>query len=169
MSQKKQADKKQTDKKRASTKQAEKQAKKLAAEQRAVEQKLRRGAEKAVARAEAAVEAARDAVRTSSKQLRKQVSALAKRTEKLAVKHEQSVRELTQQQARAHAALATHAAATGPDARPTPQLTPPLPKPAGAVPTLIELRELAKEQRIVGYSRMNKATLLERVDLANRA
>lgn len=30
---------------------------------------------------------------------------------------------------------------------------------------MIVLRQLAKQQRIAGYSRMNKATLLERVEI----
>ncbi|SMQ71127.1 hypothetical protein SAMN06295909_2450 [Plantibacter sp. VKM Ac-1784] len=119
------------------------------------EQQQRRAAEKALARAEQAVEVAREAVRSSSKELRKQAAALAKRTERLTAKHEKAVTALTEQRTRADEAssrLRTQRRSL---------LTPPLPARTGGVPTMIELRQLTKQQRFPGYSRMNKATLLD--------
>ncbi|MBF4569110.1 hypothetical protein ITJ57_10070 [Plantibacter sp. VKM Ac-2880] len=140
-------------KKKTDKKQDAKAAAKLA------EKQQRRAAEKALVRAEQAVDAAREAVRSSSKELRKHAAALAKRTEKLSAKHEKAVTGLAAQQARADEAssrVRTQRRSL---------LIPPLPTPTGGVPTMIELRQLAKQQRIAGYSRMNKATLLARVDL----
>ena len=48
-------------------------------------------------------------------------------------------------------------------------LTPPLPNPQPATPTMIELRQRAKAQQISGYSRLNKAELIAALEASRRA
>lgn len=48
-------------------------------------------------------------------------------------------------------------------------LTPPLPSPKPASPTLVELRQQARERKIPGYSRLNKAELTRALDAAQRS
>lgn len=146
--------KKSVTKRDARESEAKAQAKRAAAKEA---KRLQLAAEQALERAEQAVAAAHDAVRTARKPLQKQADKLAKQTDKLITKLARSRAEVSDQQTRADAA------------RSRPPLTPPLPAPSAAAPTLIELRELAKEQRLVGYSRMNKATLLEHLDVPGHA
>lgn len=110
-------------------------------------------AKKALARAEKSVQKARKAVRDSSKKLREKAAELAKKTEKLGSKHAKAAGELRSAEAGAKK--------TSPD---TAILTPPLPTPEPAAPTLVELRHRAKERGIAGYSRMNKAALVSALD-----
>jgi hypothetical protein len=137
---------------------------------------------KALARAEKAVDEARKAVSDSSKKLRKEALELHKKAEKLSAKHTKAVNQLAEEtlkadqavmsakpqaaasKKKAKKALADDAAVRTPSTVPDPTvkaspLTPPLPSPQAEVPTLIELRKRAKDQKIPGYSRMNKAAL----------
>ena len=116
-------------------------------------------AKKALSRAEEAVQVALDAVRDSSKALRKQAVALSEKTEKLAAKHAKAVLQLEKAHKKAAASATT--AESGVDSS---LLTPPLPSPQPVPPTLIQLRQRAKEQGITGYSRLNKAALIEALD-----
>lgn len=112
-------------------------------------------AAKALARAEKSVRKARKAVKHSSKKLRAKASELRSKTERLSATHAEAAREL--QSAKASVAVTEPAAVLA---------APPLPTAEAAAPTLIELRGRAKELGVAGYSRMNKAALIEAVESA---
>lgn len=112
-------------------------------------------AKKALAHAETSVRAAQKAVKTSSKKLRKRASALSEQIERLAAHHANALHQLE---------VATKEAPSVEVAA----LTPPLPKPQPAAPTLIQLRQQAREQKVTGYSRLNKAGLMAALDSARQ-
>lgn len=60
--------------------------------------------------------------------------------------------------------LAASEASTGSTPVDVSVLTPPLPSPQPAAPTLITLRERARIAKIAGYSRMNKAALISALE-----
>src|ERR1700712_762326 len=120
---------------------------------------VKKNAKRALKDAEKAVDKARKAVRKSSKKLRKQANGLRAETQKLAKKHAVVVKKhavavkSTTQNKKAAVTPVVKAK------KPTSVVTPPLPQPQSA-PTLIQLREQAKMQKIAGYSRLNKAALI---------
>lgn len=119
---------------------------------------IEKKAKKALARAEKSVEKAGKAVRTSSRKLRDRAAALVKKTEKLEAKQAEAGREFDSASKAATAAKPTPVAEV---------LTPPLPAPEPAAPTLVELRRRAKERGVAGYSRLNKAALIAALDAAD--
>jgi len=112
-------------------------------------------AKKALTRAEKSVKKAQKAVKASSKKLQAKAADLAKTAEKLTAKHAGAAREL--QSAKAAVAVTEPAAVL---------VTPPLPTAEPATPTLVELRGRAKDLGVAGYSRMNKAALIEALESA---
>ena len=131
-------------------------------------------AKKALARAEEAGKDAVKAVKDSSKKLRHRAASLSKKTAKLEAEHAEAARgaksaavalderrrdDIAEEDAEPTDGTAAHGAVAE-------ELTPPLPAPEPAAPTLVELRHRAKEQGVTGYSRMNKAALLAALDAA---
>jgi hypothetical protein len=142
-------------------------------------------AKKALARAEKAVDAARKAVRRSGKKLRKRVSVLAQQTAQLSAQQARALRKLEAaarqtdvpsppprpaDEAPSRAAEPAFVISAVPPSNATPSpppddsaigsLTPPLPAPQPASLTLIELRQQARDKKIPGYYRLNKAGLI---------
>jgi hypothetical protein len=149
-------------------------------------------AKKAIARAEESVAEARKAVRALKKKLRKRVSQLAEQTARLSAEQSRALKKVDA--AAGEAAVPESrlsAAAEGQTSFPDPlfaltavppspptssegedgeeadtALTPPLPKPQPPAGTLVELRQRAREQKIPGYSRMSKASLMAALEAA---
>ncbi|MEG9492336.1 MAG: hypothetical protein MIJ73_06010 [Microbacterium aurum] len=118
-----------------------------------------KAAKKALDRADKAVRKARKAVARSSKKLRARADNLAQETQELSTEHAKAIRR------------SVTAAGAKDTQNPSPLPTP-APRPRTSVrktgsaretrpstPTLAELRTQAKEQKITGYYRMNKAAL----------
>ena len=137
-----------------------KTTKKKTAKKKDTKKSSEKAAKKALSRAKRAVREARSAVAHSSKKLRKRADKLAKESEELSAAH----------------AAATRRADASPSLR-APQTPSPVTVDAShtaisprngrtgrtsahSSPTLVELRARAKEQKITGYYRMNKATLM---------
>ena len=114
---------------------------------------------KALARAEKSVKAARKAVAHSSAKLRKEAKALSKQTQKLAAKHEKAAGKFAAatENARFQATPAQKSSPAAPLGAALPRLS---------APTLAELRQEAKKHKIVGYTRLNKADLMAKLESA---
>ena len=105
-------------------------------------------AKKALKKAKKAVKKASKAVRHSSQKLQNQAAALQAQTRDLTKEHKAAQRGSAKQ-------------TSVPSVSKVAVVTPPLPAPHENAPTLIELREQAKARKIAGYSRLNKAALIE--------
>jgi hypothetical protein len=134
-----------------------------AADATAAKKSAEKDAKKALIRAEKAVDEARSIVGSSTKKLRAKAEALSKKTAKLAAKHADAVRQLAEEATRYE--QTDKATAPSPPAQGTRST-------AGdqrTGPTLVELRQRAKSQRIPGYSRLNKAELVAALAATSKA
>lgn len=120
---------------------------------------VRKEAKKALAVAEESVKLARKAVTRSSAKLRREAQALTKETKKLADKHDKAARQLD-------AASTIARAQTTAMEKPSPSVVAASTPHLASSPTLAELRRQARERKIVGYSRLNKADLVAKLDSA---
>ena len=120
-------------------------------------------AKKALAKAKRAVETARKAVRNSTKQLRAEAAALAKANKKLDAERSKASKKAPAATDMGAPGLSTRPSRTPPRDAATPK-TAPTTKSSAAAPTVAELRRRAKAQKIAGYSRLNKAALIQALD-----
>jgi hypothetical protein len=134
-------------------------------------------AKKLIAEAEESVVAAQDAVRKARKKLQKKAQQLEKETKKLTAQREAALDKSTRSKDKkkkdkkkakdAKDATPTQVKKSKPtdlsQAAAESIFSLPLPHETAPVPTLIELRQRARARGIVGYSRMSKATLLEKL------